>query len=124
MSMTWIGVYNTKVQLTSQLNCVRRVDLRLMEESYRLTTRVRKTAKILKTEGRDISSTFIFNTVPRLCLGAGESPIIHSLTLFVYFSELTQEQARGIRTSKFEIWLYHEGPTLQSRITQKWLDIA
>ena len=38
-----------------------------------------------------------------------------------------QGQARGIwmyRSSKFDIWLYHEGPTLQSRITQKWLELS
>ena len=38
-----------------------------------------------------------------------------------------QGQARGIWTYhslKFEIWLYHEGPTLQSRITQKWLELS
>ena len=40
---------------------------------------------------------------------------------------LNQGQARGIWTYhllKFEIWLYHEGPTLQSRITQKWLELS
>ena len=40
---------------------------------------------------------------------------------------LFQGQAGGIWTyhsSKFEIWLYHEGPTLQSRITQKWLELS
>ena len=36
-----------------------------------------------------------------------------------------QGQARGIWTYhslKFEIWSYHEGPTLQGRRTQKWLE--
>ena len=40
---------------------------------------------------------------------------------------LNQGQARGIWTYhslKFEIWLYHEGPTLQSIITQKWLELS
>ena len=40
---------------------------------------------------------------------------------------MIQGQARGIWTYhslKFEIWLYHEGPTLQSRITQKWLELS
>ena len=40
---------------------------------------------------------------------------------------LYQGQARGIWTyhsSKFKIWLYHEGPTVQSRITQKWLELS
>ena len=38
----------------------------------------------------------------------------------------TQGQARGIWTYhslKFEIWLYHEGPTLRSRITQRSLRV-
>ena len=38
-----------------------------------------------------------------------------------------QGQAREIWTyhsSKFEIWPYHKGPTLQSRITQKWLELS
>ena len=42
-------------------------------------------------------------------------------------SKTLQGQARGIWTYhslKFEIWLYHEGPTLQSRITQKWLELS
>ena len=44
--------------------------------------------------------------------------------LCVVFYDSWQGQARGIWTYhsvKFEIWLYHEGPTLQSRISQKWL---
>ena len=38
-----------------------------------------------------------------------------------------QGQANGIWTYqwlKFEIWLYHEGPTLQSRMTQKRLELS
>ena len=43
------------------------------------------------------------------------------------FCKFRQGQAKGIwmyHSSKFEIWLYHEGPTLQSRITQKWLELS
>ena len=42
-------------------------------------------------------------------------------------NEFWQGQARGIWTyhlPKFEIWQYHEGPTRQSRITQKWLELS
>ena len=47
----------------------------------------------------------------------------------MYFLQIDhfQGQARGIWTYhslKFEIWLYHEGPTLQSIITQKWLELS
>ena len=48
-------------------------------------------------------------------------------TVSVFLSTIKQGQARGIWTYhllKFEIWLYHEGPTLQSRITQKWLELS
>ena len=62
----------------------------------------------------------------------GQKRTIHTYfdegTLFNLPSRLMngflQGQARGIWTyhsMKFEIWLYHEGPTLQSRITQKGL---
>ena len=53
----------------------------------------------------------------------------HPLNLLLIFrvGGTMQGQARGIWTyhsSIFEIWLYHEGPTLQSRITQKWLELS
>ena len=43
------------------------------------------------------------------------------------FRTLNQGQARGIWTYhplKFDFWLYHGGPTLQSRITRQWLEVS
>ena len=51
----------------------------------------------------------------------------HQGVIWPNHCRFVQGQARGIWTYhslKFEIWLYHEGPTLQSRITQKWLELS
>ena len=71
----------------------------------------------------------VWQPKPLCVIALGRILVLCGLLLACYtlLQCLAQGQARRIWTyhsSKFEIWLYHEGPTLQRRITQKSLELS